>query len=243
MNYVERKRKEMKTAYAIILTLFVALCLTFGALITDTQAVEFKAEPKVNLDPVLKLNTDKICLNYNCTEYAVPVIIPTALSPLEQHWNSLTSKLVTVLESEEGFRSNPYLGPEGFIHVGFGTKLHNKKGLLPKDFPIKISRDLATEWLHSEVAIKDLRMSQGKYADIYSKLDEEKQAVILSMSYQLGTSGVKRFKKMWAALEVGDYDTAAVEMLDSRWARQTPQRAARHVRIMKGSDIDYVYSI
>ena len=36
-----------------------------------------------------------------------------------------------------------------------------------------------------------------------------------------------KFKKMKAALERGDFEAAAAEMLDSRWARQTPNRADR----------------
>jgi lysozyme len=47
------------------------------------------------------------------------------------------------------------------------------------------------------------------------------------MVFQLGETGVSKFKNMWKALEQNppEYTTAAMEMLDSRWAKQTPNRA------------------
>ena len=45
------------------------------------------------------------------------------------------------------------------------------------------------------------------------------------MIFQLGKTGVSKFKNMWKALSGLDYSTAASEMLDSRWAKQTPNRA------------------
>jgi len=38
---------------------------------------------------------------------------------------------------------------------------------------------------------------------------------------------------MWGALEDGDYKQAAVEMLDSRWARQVGRRAAKLSQMME----------
>jgi lysozyme len=47
------------------------------------------------------------------------------------------------------------------------------------------------------------------------------------MVFQMGASGVSKFRKMLAALDKKDYDLAATEMLDSRWHEQTPKRAQR----------------
>lgn len=49
--------------------------------------------------------------------------------------------------------------------------------------------------------------------------------VVVEMGYQLGVSGCLSFRKMWDALEAKDYETAANEMLNSKWAKQTPSRA------------------
>jgi len=37
---------------------------------------------------------------------------------------------------------------------------------------------------------------------------------------------------MWLALESFQYEAAAVELLDSRYAKQTPKRAEAHARIL-----------
>ena len=47
------------------------------------------------------------------------------------------------------------------------------------------------------------------------------------MIFQLGGHGVSKFRNMWKALQKDppDYKEASVQMLDSRWAKQTPARA------------------
>jgi len=51
--------------------------------------------------------------------------------------------------------------------------------------------------------------------------------VIIEMVFQLGIGGVGKFKKMWEALGREDYLLASTEMLDSRWAKQTPARCGK----------------
>jgi len=47
------------------------------------------------------------------------------------------------------------------------------------------------------------------------------------MVFQLGGNGVSKFKMMWEALKCSppNYTEASVQMLDSKWAKQTPNRA------------------
>lgn len=59
----------------------------------------------------------------------------------------------------------------------------------------------------------------------YQKLGEVRQMVLVSMVYQMGMVGVLKFKKALAAMNKEDFDTAALEMLNSDWALQTPHRA------------------
>ena len=47
------------------------------------------------------------------------------------------------------------------------------------------------------------------------------------MCFNLGRPRLSNFKKFLAALEEGDYEKAAVEMMDSRWASQVGDRAVR----------------
>ena len=47
------------------------------------------------------------------------------------------------------------------------------------------------------------------------------------MVYQLGLNGVSKCKKMLKALEREEYNKESAEMLDSLWAKQTPNRAVK----------------
>ena len=64
-------------------------------------------------------------------------------------------------------------------------------------------------------------------------LKKEANEIILEMVFQLGKTGVSKFKKMWSALKNNDYKKASEEMLDSKWAKQTPERAESLADLMK----------
>ncbi|MBE0498579.1 MAG: glycoside hydrolase family protein [Campylobacterales bacterium] len=118
--------------------------------------------------------------------------------------------LLEEIKINEGFRGSVYKDTEGFDTIGYGTKLpinENEAALL------------AEHRLKSK--IKEIE----KREPFINSLSEDKQAVIIEMCYQMGVSGVLKFAKMWAALKAGDTAEAAAQMLDSRWAMQTPNRA------------------
>lgn len=50
------------------------------------------------------------------------------------------------------------------------------------------------------------------------------------MVFQLGLTKTRQFKKFLAALKSGNYATAIVEVKDSNWYRQTPNRVDQMVR-------------
>ena len=55
-----------------------------------------------------------------------------------------------------------------------------------------------------------------------------------SVTTVLGKTGVSKFRNMWKALQEDppNYFEAHVQMLDSRWAKQTPNRAQEMARHM-----------
>jgi lysozyme len=55
------------------------------------------------------------------------------------------------------------------------------------------------------------------------------------MVYQIGEGGVSKFKNMWKALDNQLYGEASFQMMDSLWARQTPNRAKKLAKKMKGA--------
>ena len=59
------------------------------------------------------------------------------------------------------------------------------------------------------------------------ELPEEAQQVIVNMCFNMGAPRLSKFKKFIAAVNDGNWSTAAVEMMDSRWATQVGARAER----------------
>ena len=147
------------------------------------------------------------------------------------------SKLLTkILEREEGFRSEPYLCSEGYPTVGFGFKIGPKNASLDM-YQFSIPREASKVWM--DRIGNDLEREMA--SDLAGIDNEARRAVILSMAYQMGISGVMGFRNMWAAIERKDWGDAADQMLESRWARQTPERASRHARIMRGENPNEIY--
>ncbi len=73
---------------------------------------------------------------------------------------------------------------------------------------------------------------QKLYPDFDSK-PEEVQLIIANMMFNMGLTRLSKFKNMKKAVDAQDWSQAAIEMMDSRWYRQVPNRAGRLVERMK----------
>ena len=58
------------------------------------------------------------------------------------------------------------------------------------------------------------------------------------MAFNLGVGGLFKFRRMITALERGDFDAAANEMVDSAWYWQVGRRAQRLTKMMRTGE-DY----
>ena len=124
------------------------------------------------------------------------------------------------LKTEEGFSGMPYEDHLGYPTIGYGTKL-----------PIK--EDEADLLLRHRLQKKRDEIVSEK--PVVLELPKPVQEVIFAMCYQLGVRGTLLFKRMWSALERGDFAGAADEILDSKFATQTPGRAKRLAKIVMGA--------
>ena len=61
----------------------------------------------------------------------------------------------------------------------------------------------------------------------FTLLDDARKGVLCNMAFQMGVAGLLGFRNTLKMIEDGKYDEAATAMLDSKWATQTPERAAR----------------
>ena len=126
--------------------------------------------------------------------------------------------LIDSIKNHEGFIDHVYKDQLGLDTIGYGT-------LMP------ITEDEATLLLQHRLDNMILELSNKQ--PIYNRLPKEKADIIAEMAYQMGIGGVLNFHNMWKALDNSDYEKASAEMLDSKWANQTPQRAKELSERMK----------
>ncbi len=124
------------------------------------------------------------------------------------------------LKVDEGFRSCVYTCSAGKLTIGYG---HNVE-----DNPIP--EHIADLLLGYDVAGCIAKCEKW---DWFFTLSDPQQRAIVNMVYNLGFSGVCKFKNMIQAIENKDFDLAAKEMLDSKWAVQVGDRASRLASLIR----------
>ena len=139
----------------------------------------------------------------------------------------MVEELKERIKKHEGFVPKIYRDSLGYATIGYGHLV-----LPPDHFEDGVTY---SEEELNEVFEKDFQNALDNANKLIGDIPLVYQAkeVICEMVFQLGIGGVSKFKNMWKALEEGDYYTASVEMLDSRWAKQTPKRAESLSNIMK----------
>ena len=121
--------------------------------------------------------------------------------------------LIESIKQHEGYVGVVYKDSLGIDTIGYGFAI--------KD--LELDRDICDIILKRKLkALEDrvnLKFSWYKY------MPQEIKDVVMEMCYQLGVTGVSKFKKTIAYLQDKRWEEASVEMLDSLWAKQTPNRA------------------
>jgi lysozyme len=143
------------------------------------------------------------------------------------------SSITSLLQYEEGFREKPYLCSEGYPTVGTGIRI-GPKGADLKNYEFTVPREVDAVWLQYKLN-EYMRgmLSNERISKAINVLGEARTAVLVSMAYQMGVAGLAQFKNTLYLVETKQFDEAAKAMLDSKWARQTPNRAKRHAEQMR----------
>ena len=130
------------------------------------------------------------------------------------------NKLLESVRKHEGYRNKVYLDTLGKRTVGVGH-------LCVEDF-WEDDKEYEESFL-MEILQKDLQGAIDGAENLCEdlKISDDAKIIIIEMIFQLGKTGVSKFRNMWKALQQDppSYSVAATEMLDSRWAKQTPNRA------------------
>ena len=130
------------------------------------------------------------------------------------------NKLIEQLKRHEGLKLKPYRCTAGKLTVGYGRNLDD----------VGITEIEAEDLLYHDLKkIKHNLSLRG----FYVALSGARADVIDNMAFNIGISGLFNFKRMIAAIELGEWDRAADEMLNSKWAKQVPNRASELAEQMR----------
>lgn len=135
----------------------------------------------------------------------------------------IREKLSAELRADEGVRNKLYLDtanpPKWTGGVG---RNFSDRPMSPALIQFMLDEDI------------DLVVDQlDRMAPWWKKLCDARQNVLANMCFQMGWPRLSGFKQFFAALQAGNWNKAADEMMDSDWARQTPARAKRLEAVMR----------
>ena len=129
--------------------------------------------------------------------------------------------LIESIKKNEGNVKMVYKDSLGIDTIGYGFAI--------KD--LELDEDICDEILLRK--LKDLEKQVNRKFGWFKYMPPNIKDVVMEMSYQLGVTGFSKFKKTIAFLQDKQWQEASVEMLDSLWAKQTPNRAKALSNIVK----------
>lgn len=136
----------------------------------------------------------------------------------------MITNLAQQLRRDEDVRASAYQDHLGYLTIGVGRLIDERKGggLRPDEIDYLLAND-----------IKDREEALSAALPWFKDLDPVRQGVLLNMAFQLGTAGLLAFKQTLRLVSEGNYADAALQMVQSKWASQTPERATRLAKQMK----------
>ena len=129
--------------------------------------------------------------------------------------------IIEQLKIHEGYKPKVYKCTAGVDTIGIGFAI--------KD--LELSEDVCELILKEKLQALEERF-EDKF-DWFKTSPVEVRNVMLNMAYQLGFRGFCKFKKTLSYLKNAEWESASKEMLDSKWAKQTPNRANELSEIIK----------
>ena len=138
-------------------------------------------------------------------------------------------RLLESVKKHEGYRNKVYLDTLGKRTVGVGHLCVEDWWDDNVEYEEKFLMDILQKDLQESIRGARELMEEHGCKDI----DEKAEELLIEMVFQLGKTGLSKFRKMWDALAEKNYIGASYEMLDSRWSKQTPNRAKSMAEQMK----------
>ena len=118
-----------------------------------------------------------------------------------------------MLLKHEGLRLYPYHCSEDKLTIGIGRNIQDRG----------ITEDEAKYLLAND--INEVTEQLDKVWAAWRTFPVKAQYVCIDMAFQLGVEGFMKFRQSRQLMEEGMWTEASEEILRSKWARQTPNRA------------------
>lgn len=124
------------------------------------------------------------------------------------------SKLVAQLRRHEGVRTHFYRCTSGLATIGVGRCIEPGS--------LGLSNDEIDYLLENDIKRCQAELLAFSW---FIDLDSVRQDAMVNLLFNLGMTRLLQFKNALAAMEANDFNTAAEEFMDSRWATQVGNRA------------------
>lgn len=131
--------------------------------------------------------------------------------------------LAAELLRDEGFVSHAYKDTKGYLTIGIGRLIDERKGG-------GITREEALYLKRNDIA--RFKAELDRVAPWWRDLDPVRQRVILNMTFNMGPGWVDTFKNTVRAIREGRWQDAASGMLASQWHKDVGERAERLAAMM-----------
>lgn len=135
--------------------------------------------------------------------------------------NIVPTQTVEQLKLDEGKCLTLYQCSANKMTIGYGRNIEDN-GITEEEADYLLMNDIKR-------VQKELRAN----FEWFGLIGTARQGALINMCFNLGLTRLMGFKKMLAAIEQEDYQEAAEQMLDSKWARQVGARADRLAKIMR----------
>ncbi|ODS29849.1 MAG: hypothetical protein SCARUB_05049 [Candidatus Scalindua rubra] len=132
-------------------------------------------------------------------------------------------EIIKSIKNNEGFRSRVYKDSLGFDTIGYGFAIKN----------LELSESISDILLKQKLLMLIINIHER--FQWFRKMPDKIQGVVVEMCYQLGITGFSKFRKTIAYLANKRWKEASKEMMNSRWAVQTPNRAKELSEIVRES--------
>lgn len=117
------------------------------------------------------------------------------------------------LKEWEGMVLKPYECSQGYTSIGIGRNLE-ANGISEEEAMVLLDNDIIK-------CFKNL----DKQWPVWRNFPEDAQAIVLDLVFNLGINSWMSFRKTRAYMELGEWEKAGDELLNSKYAQQVGRRA------------------